>query len=56
MVPGGNSATSKALAAGAHTVMLGSLLAGVDESPGDVVLYKGKRFKEYRGRWDQSAP
>ncbi len=40
---------AKAIAAGADTVMLGSLLAGVDESPGDVVLYQGERFKEYRG-------
>ncbi len=40
---------AKAIAAGAETVMLGSLLAGVDESPGDVVLYQGERFKEYRG-------
>lgn len=39
----------KAIAAGADSVMLGSLLAGVDESPGDVVLYQGERFKEYRG-------
>ncbi len=39
----------KALAAGAHAVMLGSLLAGLDEAPGDVVLYEGRRFKEYRG-------
>ena len=39
----------KALAAGADVVMLGSLLAGVDESPGDVVLHQGERFKEYRG-------
>ncbi len=40
---------AKAIAAGADVVMLGSLLAGVDESPGDVVLYQGERFKEYRG-------
>ena len=40
---------AKAIAAGADTVMLGSLLAGVDESPGDVILYQGERFKEYRG-------
>jgi len=39
----------KALVAGAEVVMLGSLLAGLDESPGDVVLYEGRRFKEYRG-------
>src|SRR6266542_2717827 len=40
---------AKAIAAGADAVMLGSLLAGTDESPGDVVLYQGERFKEYRG-------
>ncbi len=40
---------AKAIAAGADTVMLGSLLAGVDESPGDVILYQGERYKEYRG-------
>lgn len=40
---------AKALVAGADTIMLGSLLAGLDESPGDVVLYEGRRFKEYRG-------
>ena len=40
---------AKALGAGADVVMLGSLLAGVDESPGDVVLFQGERFKEYRG-------
>ena len=39
----------KAIAAGADVVMLGSLLAGVDESPGEVVLHQGERYKEYRG-------
>ena len=40
---------TKALAAGASSVMLGSLLAGLAESPGMLVLYKGRQFKEYRG-------
>ncbi|MCH8852970.1 MAG: IMP dehydrogenase [Planctomycetes bacterium] len=40
---------TKALAAGADSVMMGSLFAGLDESPGHVVIYKGRRFKEYRG-------
>jgi len=39
----------KAIVAGADSVMLGSLLAGLDESPGEVVIYEGRRFKEYRG-------
>lgn len=39
----------KALAAGAHTVMLGGLLAGLDESPGEMILYQGRSFKRYRG-------
>ena len=38
-----------AIAAGASSVMLGSLLAGLDESPGDVIVFQGERFKEYRG-------
>lgn len=40
---------TKALAAGAHTVMIGSLFAGLEESPGETVTWKGRRFKEYRG-------
>ncbi len=40
---------AKAIAAGADAAMLGSLFAGVDESPGEVVLYQGERYKEYRG-------
>jgi len=40
---------AKAIAAGADTVMLGSLLAGCDESPGDLVFVNGKQFKRYRG-------
>lgn len=39
----------KALAAGAHSVMLGSLFAGCDEAPGEVVLYQGRSYKIYRG-------
>ena len=40
---------AKAIGAGADVVMVGSLLAGVEESPGDVILVQGERFKEYRG-------
>jgi len=40
---------TKALAAGADTVMIGSLFAGVDESPGEQILYQGRTFKAYRG-------
>lgn len=39
----------KALAAGANSVMAGSLFAGVDESPGDTILFQGRKFKTYRG-------
>ncbi len=39
----------KAIVAGGHAVMLGSMLAGLDEAPGEVMLYEGRRFKEYRG-------
>jgi IMP dehydrogenase len=39
----------KALAAGAHAVMIGSLFAGTDESPGETVLYQGRSYKVYRG-------
>jgi IMP dehydrogenase len=40
---------AKAIGAGADAVMLGSMLAGTDEAPGDVMLVQGERFKEYRG-------
>jgi IMP dehydrogenase len=40
---------AKAIAAGADTVMLGGMLAGTDETPGDVILAQGERYKEYRG-------
>lgn len=40
---------TKALASGAHTVMLGGLLAGLEESPGELILFQGRRFKRYRG-------
>jgi IMP dehydrogenase len=40
---------TKAIAVGASTVMIGSLFAGTDESPGEMILYQGRSFKEYRG-------
>ena len=40
---------TKALAAGANSVMLGSLLAGTDESPGELIIYQGRSYKTYRG-------
>ena len=39
----------KALAAGASTVMMGGVFAGVEESPGDTIIYEGRKFKQYRG-------
>jgi len=39
----------KALAAGAYTIMAGSLLAGVEESPGETIIFNGRKFKSYRG-------
>jgi IMP dehydrogenase len=40
---------TKAIAAGAHTVMIGSLFAGTDEAPGEIILYQGRSYKVYRG-------
>lgn len=45
----------KAIAAGAHTIMIGSLFAGVDESPGEKILYEGRSFKTYRGMGSLAA-
>ena len=46
---------SKAIAAGAHVVMIGGLLAGLDEAPGDLILYQGRTFKAYRGMGSMGA-
>ncbi len=46
---------AKALAAGAHTVMLGGMLAGVEEAPGETILYEGRSYKSYRGMGSISA-
>lgn len=46
---------SKAIAAGANAVMLGSLFAGLDEAPGELVIHRGRRFKTYRGMGSQGA-
>ncbi|MEM7355883.1 MAG: IMP dehydrogenase [Acidobacteriota bacterium] len=46
---------TKAIAAGAHSVMIGSLFAGTEESPGETILYQGRSFKSYRGMGSLSA-
>jgi IMP dehydrogenase len=46
---------TKAIAAGASCVMLGSLFAGLDESPGEMVIHQGRRYKTYRGMGSQGA-
>jgi len=46
---------SKAIAAGGHSVMIGSLFAGTEESPGETILYQGRTFKAYRGMGSLSA-
>jgi IMP dehydrogenase len=52
---------AKAIAAGASCAMVGSMIAGTDESPGEVILYQGRSFKSYRGMgssapWPAAAP
>lgn len=46
---------TKALAAGAAAVMLGNMLAGTEEAPGEVILYQGRAFKDYRGMGSEAA-
>lgn len=46
---------AKALAAGAHSVMIGSLFAGTEESPGETILYEGRSYKSYRGMGSMGA-
>ena len=46
---------AKAMAAGAHTIMLGSVLAGTEEAPGEIELYQGRSYKSYRGMGSMGA-
>src|SRR5436305_3728080 len=46
---------TKAIAAGAHSVMMGSLFAGLDESPGEMIIHQGRRYKVYRGMGSMGA-
>jgi len=46
---------AKAIAAGAHVVMIGGLFAGTDEAPGEVILYQGRSYKLYRGMGSMGA-